>query len=64
MDLSKSFYYIPQDLLVAKLHAHGLTTDTATFVYSNLKHRKQRVEINDTESLFRILLFGVPQDQS
>ena len=63
MDLSKSFDCIPHDLLVAKLHAYGLSEDTVTFIYSSyLKRRKQSVKINNTESLFQILLSGIPQD--
>ena len=61
MDLSKAFDCIPHDLLVAKLHAYGLSEDAITFVYSYLKRRKQGVKINDTESFFQILLSGVPQ---
>ena len=61
MDLSKAFDCIPHDLLVAKLHAYGLSNDAVTFTYSYLKRRKQGVKINDTESIFQILLSGVPQ---
>ena len=61
MDLSKAFDCIPRDLLVAKLHAYGLSNDAVTFIYSYLKRRKQGVKINDTESIFQILLSGVPQ---
>ena len=61
MDLSKAFDCIPHDLLVAKLHAYGLSEDAVTFIYSYLKRRKQGVKINDTESVFQILLSGVPQ---
>ena len=63
MDLSKAFDCIPHDLLVAKLHAYGLSMDAITFIYSYMKRRKQGqgVKINDTESLFKILLSGVPQ---
>ena len=61
MDLSKAFDCIPHDLLVAKLHAYGLTEEAVTFIYSYLKRRKQGVKINNTESAFPILLSGVPQ---
>ena len=61
MDLSIAFDCIPHDLLVAKLHAYGLSNDVVTFIYSYLKRRKQGVKINDTESIFQILLSGVPQ---
>ena len=61
IDLSKAFDCIPHDLLVAKLHAYGLSNDAVTFIYSCFKRRKQGVKINDTESIFQILLSGVPQ---
>ena len=61
MDLSKVLDCIPHNLFVAKLHAYGLSMDAIIFIYSYLKRRKQEVKINDTESLFRILLSRVPQ---
>ena len=61
MDLSKAFDCISHDLLVAKLHAYGLTGEAVTFIYSYLKRRKQAVKTNNTESVFQILLSGVPQ---
>ena len=61
MDLSKAFDCVPHDLLVAKLHAYGLAKYGVTFIYSYLKRRKQGVKINDTDSIFQILLSGVPQ---
>ena len=39
MDLSKAFNCIPHDLLIAKLHAYGLTTEALTFLYSYLKKK-------------------------
>ena len=59
MNLSKAFDCIPRDLLIAKLHAYGLTTQALTFLYSYLKRRQQGVKINDAESIFKILLLGV-----
>ena len=56
MDLSKVFDCISHDLLVAKLHAYGLSMDVITLIYSYMKRRKQGVKRNDTESLFKILL--------
>ena len=55
------FDCIPHNLLIAKLHAYGLTTEALTFLYSYLKRRQQGVKINDAESIFKILLSGVPQ---
>ena len=59
MDLSKAFDSIPHDLLIAKMYAYGFSID-AVF-YSYLKRRKQNVSINNTHSIFQILLSGVPQ---
>ena len=61
MDLSKAFGSIPHDLLIAKMYAYGFSIDAVTFFYSYLKRRKQNVRINDTHSIFQILLSGVPQ---
>ena len=49
MDLSKPFNCIPHNLLIAKLHAYGLSMDAVTFIYSYMKRRKQGVKVNDTE---------------
>ena len=61
MDISKAFGCIHHDLLVVKLHAYGLSEDAVTFVYSYLKSKKQGVKINDTDSVFQILLSAIPQ---
>ena len=61
MDLSKAFDSIPHDLLIAKMYAYGFSIDAVTFFYSYLKRRNQSVKINNTHSVFQILLSGVPQ---
>ena len=61
MDLSKAVDCIPLDLLVTKLYAYDLSKDAGTFAHSYLKHREQGVKINGTESVFPILLSGIPQ---
>ena len=43
------------------LHVYCLSMDAITFIYSYMKRKKQGVKINVTESLFKILLSGVPQ---
>ena len=61
MDLSKAFDSIPHDLLIAQFHAYGFSIDAVTFFYSYLKRRNQNVKINNTHSVFQVLLSGVPQ---
>ena len=61
MDLSKAFDCIPHDLLIAKLHAYGFSGKTMTFIYSNLKRRKQNVKIDNIFNSFQTLFPGVPQ---
>ena len=60
MDLSKPFDCIPHGLLIAKLNAYGLSEETTTFFYSQLKRREQRVRINDILSSLQVLISGVP----
>ena len=61
MDLSKAFDSIPHDLLIAKKDAYGFSINAVTFFYSYLNRRKQNVKINNTHSVFQVLLSGVPQ---
>ena len=61
MDLSKAFDCIAHDLLIAKVYAYGLSEETATFFYSYLRRRGQRVRINDILSSLQALISGVPQ---
>ena len=61
MDLSKAFDCLAHDLLIAKVYAYGLSEETATFFYSYLRRRGQRVRINDILSSLQALISGVPQ---
>ena len=61
MDLSKAFDCIPHELVIAKMHAYSFELNTLVFFYSYLKNRKQNVKINNTYSVFQVLLSGVPQ---
>ena len=61
MVLSKAFDSIPHNLLIAKMHAYGFSIDAVTFFYLHLKRCKQNVRINNTLSVFQILLSEVPE---
>ena len=61
MDLSKAFHCIPQDLIIAKLHAYGFDENALVLVYSFLKKRKQSVRISNVCSSFQEIVSGVPQ---
>ena len=60
-DLSKAFDCIPHDLLIAKLSAYGLSSDSLCYTYSYLKDRKQCIQINNKQSEFDTVISGVPQ---
>ena len=60
-DLSNAFDCLPDDFLIAKLHAYGLDMPSLKLLYSYLTKRRQRVKINNTYSSWSEILFGVPQ---
>ena len=61
MDLSEAFNSILHNHLIAKMHAYGFSRNSVKLFYSYLKRRKQNIKINNTHSIFQILLSGVPQ---
>ena len=60
-DLSKAFDCLPHDLLAAKLHAYGFSTDSLKLINSYLTERKQSVKINDQFSSWLDIVVGVQQ---
>ena len=58
-DLSKDC--LPHDLLLAKLHAYGITYKSLKILSSYLTNRKQRVRIGNLYSSWYDILAGVPQ---
>ena len=60
-DLSKAFYCIPHDLLIAKLSAYSLNSDSLCYFYSYLKDCKQCVQINNKQSEFDTIISDLPQ---
>ena len=59
-DLSKAFDCLPHDLLIAKLYAYGIEKGCLNLLFSYLKNRKQRFRLNNTDSEWINILFGVP----
>ena len=60
-DLSKAFDCIPHDLIIAKLEAYGLEIGALRLIHDYLINRKQRVKVNEVNSSWKDIIFGVPQ---
>ena len=61
MDLSKAFDRMPHGLLIAKLHAYGLSMNACQLIVNYLKDRRQRVKVMGECSDWTIVNRGVPQ---
>ena len=61
MDLRKAFDSMHHDLLIAKLDAYGITTNSLKLLKSYLTNRQQRVKIGNATSEWKEILKGVPQ---
>ena len=61
-DLLKTFDYIPHDLIIAKLAAHGFDTNSLKLLHNYLSNRKQRVKVNGAYSIRKDIFYGVPKD--
>ena len=61
MDLSQAFDTLSHNLLIAKLHAHGFTTESLKLVKSYLTNRCQRTKVNKNFSSWSWLLIEYPQ---
>ena len=62
MDLSKEFDCIPHDSLIPKLNAYGFDRKSLVFSYSYSKRKKQCVNWNNIQSIFKTLFSGVPRE--
>ena len=60
-DISKAFYSLSHDLLIAKLNAYGFSLPALKLVHSYLSNRKQRTKINNAYSSWKEILSGVPR---
>ena len=61
IDLSKAFDSLPHGLIIAKLHAYGMSENACHLVRSYLSDRYQRVKLNNVRSDWKALQRGVPQ---
>ena len=61
MDLSKTYDTINDGLLLANLKTYGFSKQALSFMFSYLKNRRQRVQINNKFSSFKEVIAGVPQ---
>ena len=61
MDLSKAFDCLPHDILLDKLSAYGMSTDSVCLLESYLSNRKQQIKINGILSIWSDNQKGVPQ---
>ena len=61
MDLSKAFDCLPHDILLDKLSAYGMSTDSVSLLESYLSNRKQQIKINSILSSWADIQKGVPQ---
>jgi hypothetical protein len=61
MDLSKAFDCLPHDILLDKLLAYGMSTDSVSLLESYLSNRKQQIKINSIMSSWTDIQKGVPE---
>ena len=61
MDLSKAFYTLDHDLLLAKLHAYGMNLKSVELIRNYLSNRWQRTKVNTSFSSWSELSLGVRQ---
>lgn len=60
-DLTKAFDTISHDLLMQKLAFYGFSNSSINLLYSYLSDRHQSVYLNNTNSTYKLVKYGVPQ---
>ena len=61
MDLLKAYDCLPHDLIIAKLEAYSLNTNSLRFIFDYLSCRKQRTKMGSAYSNWSKVLRGIPQ---
>jgi hypothetical protein len=64
MDLSKAFDCLSHDIVLDKLSAYGMSTDSVSLLQSYSSNRKQQIEINSILSSWADIQKGAPKVQS
>ena len=60
-DPSKTFDCLIHELLIAKLHAYGLSLSSRELVHDYLLNHKQRTKVDSNYSSWANILEGIPQ---
>ena len=60
-DLSKVFGSIPHEFIIAKLQSYGFHIDALNLIHDYLSNRKQRVTVNDSDSSWKDIFYGIPK---
>ena len=61
MDLSKAYYCIPHDLLIAKLECYGIDKIGLSLILDYLSRRKEKTKKGSSYSSWSDTIRGVPQ---
>ena len=61
MDLSKVYWLLPHNLLIAKFEAYGIGKSGLNLLLNYLSNRKQRTKVNSSYSDWYDIIRGVPQ---
>ena len=61
MNLSKAYYCLPHDLMVAKPEAYGLAKESLQLISDYLSYRKQRMKISSAYSDWANVISRIPQ---
>ena len=60
-DLSKAFDCLSHELIIAKLNGYGFSLSALKLIHNYISKRQQRNKINQSDSTWKDIIFGVPQ---